>query len=284
MSIKIKLSGGLGNQMFQFAAGYAVARKNNVELSLDLKRFNHRLDHGGFQLQYVFDIYSKVNFLDNPANFRFLNLKEILNKINIRNHKFMEPHFHYTHDILNIPKHSYLEGYWQSELYFMSYAKEIKEIYTFSNNLNKKNTLIANDIIQNNSISIHIRRGDYMLKNNNNLNVDLNEYYIKAVKESSKCFINPNYFIFTDDPLWVKKNFIIEYPYIVVDVNHGLNSFFDMHLMSLCKVNILANSSFSWWSAWLNNNLNKVVYAPKKWFKDKSICTNDLIPSSWNTI
>ena len=112
MSIRIKLSGGLGNQMFQFAAGYAVARKNNVELSLDLKRFNHRFDHGGFQLQYVFDIYSKVNFLNNPANFRFLNLKEILNKINIRNHKFKEPHFHYTHDILNIPKHSFLEGCW----------------------------------------------------------------------------------------------------------------------------------------------------------------------------
>ena len=284
MTIRIKLSGGLGNQMFQFAAGYAVARKNNVELSLDLKRFNHRFDHGGFQLQYVFDIYSKVNFLNNPVNFKFLNLKEILNKINIRSHKFKEPHFHYTNDILNIPKHSFIDGYWQSELYFMSYAKEIKEIYTFSNKLNKKNTLIANDINQNNSISIHIRRGDYLLKNNYNHNVDLNEYYLKAIKESSKCFINPKYFIFTDDPLWVKKNFIIEYPYIVVDVNHGLNSFFDMHLMSLCKVNILANSSFSWWSAWLNNNLNKVVYAPKKWFKDKSICTNDLIPSSWNTI
>jgi hypothetical protein len=284
MTIRVKLTGGLGNQMFQFAAGYSIAKRNNVKLSLDLTRFNRRQDHVGFELQKVFDIYSKVKFLHIPVNFGFIKFKEILNNFDLSFDTFKEPHFHYNHKILDIPKHSIINGYWQSELYFMSYAKEIKKIYTFSNKLNKKNTLIANDINQNNSISIHIRRGDYLFKNNDNHNVDLNEYYLKAIKESSKCFINPKYFIFTDDPLWVKKNFIIEYPYIVVDVNHGLNSFFDMHLMSLCKVNILANSSFSWWSAWLNNNLNKVVYAPKKWFKDKSICTNDLIPSSWNTI
>ena len=284
MSIRIKLSGGLGNQMFQFAAGYAVARKNNVELSLDLKRFNHRSDHDGFQLQYVFDIYSKVNLLNNPANFRFLNLKEMLNKINISYHKFKEPHFHYAHEMLNIPKHSLLNGYWQSELYFNSYSQEIRKIFSFCNKLDKKNLLIANDIDKNNSISIHIRRGDYLLKQNKNLHTDLSEYYTKAIQDSAKYFNDPKFFIFTDDPLWVTDNFNIDFSHSIVDVNNGEKSFFDMHLMSLCKANITANSSFSWWGAWLNNNRNKIIYTPKNWFNDKSICTDDLIPNGWKIL
>ena len=284
MSIRIKLSGGLGNQMFQFAAGYAIARKNNVELSLDLKRFNYRSDHDGFQLQYVFDIYSKVKFLNNPANFRFLNFKEILNKINISYHKFKEPHFHYAHEMLNIPKHSLLNGYWQSELYFNSYSQEIRKIFSFCNKLDKKNLLIANDIDKNNSISIHIRRGDYLLKQNKNLYTDLSEYYIKAIQDSAKYFNDPKFFIFTDDPLWVTDNFNIDFSHSIVDVNNGEKSFFDMHLMSLCKANITANSSFSWWGAWLNNNRNKIIYTPKNWFNDKSICTNDLIPNGWKIL
>ena len=284
MTIKVKLTGGLGNQMFQFAAGYAVAKKNNVGLSLDLRRYSRRLDHNGFELQKVFNIYSKVSILNNPVNFTFINFKEILNKIDITYSNFKEQHFHYTHEILDIPKHCRLNGYWQSELYFKNYTREIREIFSFFNKLDKKNLLIANDIKKNDSISIHIRRGDYLLKQNYNLNQDLRDYYIKAIEESSKYFNNPKYFIFTDDPLWVTENFIVDYSHIIVDVNHGAKSFFDMYLMSLCKANIIANSSFSWWGAWLNNKQDKIVYAPNNWFKDKSICIDDLFPNSWKII
>ncbi len=284
MTIKVKLTGGLGNQMFQFATGYALARKNNVELSLDLRRYNRRIDHNGFELQKVFDIYSKVSILNNPVNFTFLNFKEIFNNIDITYSNFKEQHFHYTYEIQDIPKHSLLNGYWQSELYFKSYTQEIREIFSFFDKFDKKNLLIANDIKKNDSISIHIRRGDYLLKQNYNLNQDLRKYYIKAIEESSKYFNNPKYFIFTDDPLWVTENFIVNYSHIVVDVNHGTKSFFDMYLMSLCKANIIANSSFSWWGAWLNNKQDKIVYAPNNWFKDKSISTDDLFPNSWKII
>ena len=284
MTIKIKLTGGLGNQMFQFAAGYAVARKNDVKLSLDLRRYDQRLDHNGFELQKVFNIYSKVSILNNPENFTFINFKEILSKIDITYSNFKEQHFHYTNEILDVPKHCSLNGYWQSELYFKSYAEEIREIFSFINKLDKKNLLIANDIKKNNSISIHIRRGDYLLKKNYNHNQDLREYYTKAIKESSKYFNNPKYFIFTDDPLWVAENFIVDYSNIIVDVNHAAKSFLDMYLMSLCKANIIANSSFSWWGAWLNNKQDKIVYAPNNWFKDKSICIDDLFPNSWKII
>jgi len=284
MTIRIKLTGGLGNQMFQFATGFATAKKNNVRLSLDLSYINQRQLFNGFELEKVFDIYSKVSFLNKGLSFKSINFKEILNKIDITFYNFKEPHFHYTSNILDIPKHSFLDGYWQSELYFKNYSKEIKKIFNFSNQLDKQNHLIANDISKNNSISIHVRRGDFLLKRNNNHNIDLKDYYLKAIDKSSKCFKNPKYFIFTDDPLWVTENFILDYSYIIVDVNYGTKSFFDMYLMSLCKSNIIANSSFSWWSAWLNNNKDKIVYAPKDWFNDKSICTDHLIPNSWNIL
>ena len=284
MTIRVKLTGGLGNQMFQFAAGYSIAKKNNVKLSLDLRRFNRRQDHNGFELQKVFDIYSKVDFLNNPVKFGLINFKEILNNIDITFHIFKEPHFHYTNKILDIPQHSILNGYWQSELYFEDYTHEIRKIFSFSKQLDKKNSLIAKEINQNNSISIHVRRGNYLLKTNINHNVDLKEYYLNAIEETSILFDNPKYFIFTDDPLWVAKNFTLNYSFTVVDINRGKDSFYDMHLMSLCKCNIIANSSFSWWGAWLNNKEDKIIYAPKNWFKNKSICTDDLIPNSWNII
>ena len=284
MTIKIKLSGGLGNQMFQFATGFATAKKNNVRLSLDLNYINKRQIFNGFELENVFDIYSKVSFLNKALSFKSINFKEILNKIDITFYNFKEPHFHYTSKILDIPKHSFLDGYWQSELYFKDYAKEIRKIFNFSDHLDEQNYLISNDINQSNSISIHIRRGDFLLKRNDNHYVNLKEYYLKAINESSKFFKNPKYFIFTDDPSWVTDNFVLDHSYFIVAVNKGTKSFYDMHLMSLCKSNIIANSSFSWWGAWLNNKKDKLVYAPKNWFNDKSICTNDLIPNSWNTI
>ena len=281
MTIRIKLSGGLGNQMFQFATGFAVAKKKNVRLSLDLKYIDRRKLFNGFELDKVFNIYTKVNFLDKNLGTEFFNIKNFLDKININFYTFKEPHFHYTSKILDIPNNCLLDGYWQSELYFKDYANEIKKIFTFIDKSDEKNKLIINDINQNNSVSIHVRRGDFLLKQNNNHNTDLRNYYLKAINESSKIYNNPKYFIFTDDPLWVRNNFNLNCTYDIVDNNHGDKSYLDMYLMSLCKSNIIANSSFSWWSAWLNNRKDKIIYAPKNWFKDKSICMNDLIPKTW---
>ncbi len=256
-------------------------KKKNVRLSLDLKYIKKRKKHNGFELDEVFNIYSKVNFLNKQLSFKSINLKEVLNIFDKSYYNFKEPHYHYSNNIFNIPKHSFLDGYWQSELYFRDYGQEIKEIFTFPNNLDKVNNSIIDEINHNNSISIHVRRGDFLLKQNNNHNTDLKEYYLKAINESSKFLKNPKYFIFTDDPSWVSENFILDHSHIIVDVNHGRKSFLDMYLMSLCKTNIIANSSFSWWGAWLNNAKDKVIYAPKNWFNDKSICTDDLFPKSW---
>lgn len=283
MSIKIKLTGGLGNQMFQFATGYCVAKKNNVDLYLDLSWFNRRSLHNGFELNNVFNIFSKVSFLNNDFNFKKFKFKEFINKFDMTYHIFNERHFNYSPEITKIPNHCFLKGYWQSETYFKEYENEIKEIFSFNRIKDEANLKIIDEISNNNSVSIHIRRGDFLLKKNQNHQTDLSNYYYNAINEVSKNNYNLKFFLFTDDPEWVSKNFNIKGKKILVNINHGKNSFIDMHLMSLCKINIIANSSFSWWGAWLNNN-KKIIYAPKNWFNDKSINIDDLIPDSWTVI
>lgn len=284
MTIRLKLYGGLGNQMFQFATGFTIAKRKNTKLSLDLSYINQRQLFNGFELDKVFNIFSKVVFLNKPLSIKSISLEEILIKFDKTFYNFKEPHFHYTPKILNIPNHSFLDGYWQSELYFNEYEKEIKELFTFSNISDEKNHSIALDINKSNSVSIHIRRGDFLLNRNDNHNIDLKEYYLNAIKKTYEYVKDPKFFIFTDDPDWVLKNFILDQPSHVVNINHGTKSFIDMYLMSLCKINIIANSSFSWWSAWLNSKKNKIVFAPKYWFKDKSICTKNLIPNTWKIL
>lgn len=284
MTIRLKLYGGLGNQMFQFATGFTIAKRKDEKLSLDLSYINQRQLFNGFELDKVFNIFSKVVFLNKPLSIKSISLEEILIKFDKTFYNFKEPHFHYTPNILNIPNHSFLDGYWQSELYFNEYEKEIKELFSFSNILDEKNHSIALDINKSNSVSIHIRRGDFLLNRNDNHNIDLKEYYLNAIKKTYEYVKDPKFFIFTDDPDWVLKNFILDQPSHVININLGAKSFIDMHLMSLCKINIISNSSFSWWGAWLNSKKNKIVFAPKYWFKDKSICTKNLIPNTWNIL
>lgn len=283
MSIKIKLTGGLGNQMFQFATGYCIAKKKNVELFLDLSWFNRRTIHNGFELNNVFDIFSKISFLNNDFNFKKFKFKEFLNKIDMSYHIFNEPSFNYSAEITKLPDHCFLKGYWQSENYFKDYENEIKKIFSFNKVVDRANLNLIDEITNNNSVSIHIRRGDFLLQKNQNHQTDLSNYYSTAIREVSKNNYNLKFFLFTDDPKWASKNFDINGEKTVVNFNHGNNSFIDMHLMSLCKINIIANSSFSWWGAWLNNN-DKNIFAPKNWFNDKSINTDDLIPTSWTVI
>ena len=284
MSIKLKLTGGLGNQMFQFAAGYCAAKKRNTELNLDLSWFNRRNLHNGFELDNVFNIYSQIDFLNRPLSLKKFNLKDFFIKIDRSYETFDEPHFQYTSKITKIPEHCFLRGYWQSEKYFEEFSNEIKSIFSFNRPLNEENNKIAQSIINSRSVSIHIRGGDFLLKRNQKHQVDLKKYYSDAIKTVLKNHTNPKFFIFSDDFDWVSKNNLMESNYVFVRINQENSSFLDMQLMSLCDVNIIANSSFSWWSAWLNNKRDKSIFAPKKWFNDPSIITDDLIPKSWNKI
>jgi len=284
MSIKLKVTGGLGNQMFQFAAGYSIAKKKKVDLHLDLSWFDRRNIHNGFELQKVFNIFKRVDFLNSPIPLNRFSIRRLFNKFNSKYEIFDEPHFHYSPKMLDISDHSFIRGYWQSQLYFKDYIKDIRKIFKFDTNVKDKNLKVVNDILNSKSVSLHIRKGDFFLKKNKNHLVDLNQYYLISIEEITRNFDNPKFFIFSDDHDWVQKNFKIKSDYQIINFNKGKDSFLDMYLMSLCKTNIIANSSFSWWGAWLNNNNDKLIFAPKKWSNDKSIKIDSLFPNTWKII
>ena len=174
----------------------------------------------------------------------------------------------------------YLSGYWQGEKYLENTNYNINNYFKF--NCANKLTKISEKIKNTNSVSIHFRRGDYVnnIKTNTFHGLCGFNYYNNGIKFISKNISNPIYFVFSDDINWVKQNFKLNYPTIYIEDNKDYE---DMYLMSLCRHNIIANSTFSWWGAWLNKNPDKIVIAPQKWFADKvkNKNTNKIIPKEW---
>jgi len=176
----------------------------------------------------------------------------------------------------------YYDGYWQSEKYFKSIEGVLRTELEYKAVLNDENALLLHDIISNESISVHIRRGDYLsVKVNSKLFSTCSiDYYMHAVNYFLNKYSNSVFYIFSDDIDWAKSNFIGD-RFRIIDNNFD-NPEIDLYLMSKCKHNIIANSSFSWWGAWLNSNPNKIVFAPQSWYKNKlNESTKDLIPSDW---
>lgn len=178
-------------------------------------------------------------------------------------------------------------GYFQSEKYFIDYSQRIRQSFTFKNKPDELNSEMLNRIKETESISLHIRRGDYVsnLTANSEHGLCSIDYYKKAVeyiKSKTESRGNRCFFLFSDDPIWVKENMMfLGDEMVVVDFNTGEKSYEDMRLMSMCKHNIIANSSFSWWAAWLNNNPDKIVIAPDKWFVVDYYDTCDLYPDNF---
>lgn len=287
--IIVRLAGGLGNQMFQYAAGKTLAHQFHTGLKLDSSSYKldgqryfalNGLSISGeiatheevFQMKYEGEVWWR----------RFLR-KLCKQQLVLSDKVYKEPCFHYDSSFINHCSPTYIDGYWQSEKYFASIAGLIRTEFQPKNPLQDEKKAISERILSCNAVSIHIRRGDYISdlhirEVHGSLSL---EYYQKAVSEMARRVGNPVFVVFSDDIAWVHRHFNLEYPTIVVDHNNLDSAHVDLHLMSLCKCNILANSTFSWWGAWLNSNLDKIVIAPKKWFKNSNNNTKDLIPGSW---
>ena len=285
--------GGLGNQMFQYAAGRALALRNKTELRLDISGFKNYALHQGFELQRVFSCPTAIA---SPGDIRQIldwQSSSIVKRILMhprfaalrRRFFVVEPHFHYWPGFFEISCDSYLAGYWQSEKYFKSIENIIRSEFSFNTPLAGRNAELANLIKGANAVSLHIRRGDYV-QNARTLathGVCSLDYYRTAIRYIAQRTEHPVFFLFSDDIAWVKDNLKIDFPCQHVDHNHGIESYNDMHLMSLCRHHIIANSSFSWWGAWLNPNVDKIVIAPQKWFvSGKPV--DDLFPQAWVTL
>lgn len=288
-----KIIGGLGNQMFQYAAGRALSLRNNTDLALDVSGFKNYKLHQGFEFPRLFnqhyaiatqtDIFKMLGWQTPSLVRRVLARKQFAS---LRHASFIaEPHYQYWSGINNTPKNCYLSGYWQSEKYFGDVSAQIREDFTFVLPLEGKNAELSERIVESNAISLHIRRGDYVSNQQTTATHGLCsiDYYQEAIRYIAERVQDPQFFVFSDDIAWVRDNLKIDFPHHYVDHNSGAQSYNDMRLMSLCQHHIIANSSFSWWGAWLNPSVAKIVIAPKKWFVTDTD-TSDLYPSGWITL
>lgn len=283
-----KLSGGLGNQMFQYAVGRAVAERNKTNLKIDLSGYEHQVGITPRQYElFLFNIQEDFSTSQENKKIKGLEfnslVKRVLNKLHIKlggSNYVVEKHHNFDPAILKLEDNVYLEGYWQTEKYFSDIADIIRSEFTLKDRYNNLNSEILNKIDSYNSVSMHIRRGDYVSNQETSEyhGICSLEYYQKAISLIAKKSPNPVVFIFSDDLKWCEENLKIDWPIVFVEGNKGYE---DLIMMSRCKHNIIANSSFSWWGAWLNNNPNKIVIAPGQWFADKSINTIDVVPEYW---
>lgn len=293
--IIVQLTGGLGNQMFQYAAAKALSLKKKTELFLDVSSFlRTELPDlevpRDFELKHFKGVTEKVvniNELKNDKEFNFLTEKKI-EKL-LPKHKrgiYREKFYHFDQRFFNAISSTYLIGIWQSPKYFESYKEVILNNFQIQNTSIQNVIERAKELNSSNSVSIHIRRGDYLRKP---IILDWHgimskEYYIKAFEVlNSKKKIDKVYY-FSDEPEWVKTELMPHIPGEIVSSNIGLTQYEDFYLMQQCQNNIVANSSFSWWAAYLNPNPNKIVIAPKKWFNSAPNNTKDLFPQDWITI
>ncbi|MEK7564205.1 MAG: alpha-1,2-fucosyltransferase [Patescibacteria group bacterium] len=277
--IIVRLKGGLGNQMFQYALGRVLSLRHNTALGLDTSFYKLDLIPKRRYDLDLFNITGKVLSKNNiPFLYRISQKFRLVDKF-IPN-KGKEKFFHFDPNIFSLGSSLYLDGYWQSPKYFEGFEDAIREEFTFKNPLPLKINNLATDIENINSLCIHVRRGDYV--GNANHDVFSMEYYKKGVDYINQQTKIDKIFVFSDDIEWCKNNLIFEMPVFFVGNEYaGLKDEGHMYLMSRCKNFIIANSSFSWWAAWLSVSKNKTVVCPKNWFKDASINTDDLIPKEW---
>ena len=282
--------GGLGNQMFQYATGRALSLHLDTKFLLDISDFPRYEAHQGFELQRVFEcpvgVASEQDILG-ILSWQGTQLARRLLRKNafslVRSERFVvEPTFEYTNRLEHIYGDAYLFGYWQSELYFARHSAAIRGDFYFKAALSSRNAATVELIKRVNSVSVHIRRGDYVSSRKafSTHGVCSVEFYKEAFAWISQRTQDPVFFVFSDDMDWVRANLFVAHPCYYIDYNQGVESYNDMRLMSLCKHHIIANSSFSWWGAWLNPNPKKIVIAPRKWFAtEKNVA--DLLPGEW---
>lgn len=291
--IIVGLSGGIGNQMFQYSAGRSLSIAKNCTIKLDISKysasnetrkyllhnFNITEDFAGGNEIRAYCTLPKWKIIANKG----LNRLKLIGASPYKNNVLSESSFSYDANFDNAPENVYLNGYWQSEKYFLRISDLIRSEFILKitpMGFNKELMTAMNSCT---SVSIHIRRGDYItnpVANKTHGTCGI-EYYHEAIRYLAQRITSPHFFIFSDDHDWVRNNIVC--PYVTTHITHNGSEYDyeDLRLMSQCKYHIIANSSFSWWGAWLSNFKEKIIIAPRKWFKDGSKDTKDLIPGSW---
>ncbi len=286
-----ELTGGMGNQMFQYAAAKALSLYHNTELAIDLHSY-YREVFPELEVARSFELnkFSGVNerlITPHHAIHHYNTFKKTPFSALVAPHKrkvYKEPFYHYDKNFMKARKDVMLKGYWQSEQYFANYKEEIRQSFLIKEVVVKRVTDVGEKIRRETSVAVHIRRGDYLrlpvilawhgVLDTNHYN---NAFSLLKIK-LKKVF---KIYYFTDDPTWVQENLCNNWPGTISSKEYQTNAIEDFYLMSQCKHNIIANSSFSWWAAWLNNHPDKIIVAPINWFGSAPYDTKDLYPETW---
>ena len=286
--VVIKLVGGLGNQMFQYAAARAVAIKLGANLKFDMSWFGTDPNRQFALLPFNFSVQSLSNVPSSVLTRRISaplvrRLRGVLGLTKGHTSVFEEHSFHYDSKIEHVSAPVFLEGYFQSEKYFYSVREQIAQDFVLRSSPSSSALKILNAINQYDAICLHIRRGDYISNKaaNSYHGVCSLDYYKAGLDVVVKGLDDPHCFVFSDDMPWVRDNFKTDIPKTFVDIHSVNEAHEDLRLMAACKRFIIANSSFSWWGAWLGLRDDKIVVAPRNWFKSDKNRTTDLIPENW---
>jgi len=286
--IVAEINGGIGNQLFQYASAKSLSLFHKTELKLNVNPFGDKFMPGELRSR-PFDLHH-FNIPEIPADNSIGNsflkvsfFQKILQNLkpNYKRKIYKEPFFHFDPHFFEAGNNIYLKGLRQSEKYFKLFETEIRTILKFKDAIVNQFYEIGKKINNENSISVHIRRGDYLAKISMEvLGLLPIEYYQNAISLMKSKVNTAKLYFFSDDIEWVKENFNIpDAEFISGSITS--NHIEDLYLMSQCHHNIIANSSFSWWGAWLNNNPDKIVIAPGKWFNKGPKDTQDLVPPGW---
>lgn len=278
----VRIQGGLGNQLFQYAAGSSLAQRLGTVCKLDLtslhKKQLRQLELNYFSFEPLIATKEEIKeFVWLPTLYR--HSPAFFSKLG--KNIYREPHFHFDENFAQLPNHVYLDGYWQSEKYFSSNESRLRNELIIKPAYIQHLQEWVEEMEQNQSVSVHIRRGDYINKKVTDYHgVLTTDYYNKSIRILAQKNPSIKLYFFSDDINWVKQNINIELPHEFIS-GKTRSTIEDFYLMSKCRHNIIANSSFSWWTAWLNSNKSKTIIAPQNWFKRTDLDTKDLIPKNW---
>ena len=277
----IWIDGGLGNQMFQYALVLKM-QSMGIQVKIDVTKYEQHHAHNDFELDQVFGIacpFANRSEIRRLGYLKANHWTEFLKKTPFRKKTvYNNESYKYDEHVLGLDGR-YIEGYWQSEKYFLDIKEKILETYRFPEFLEEQKTW-AKKIQNSCAVSVHIRRGDY-LQYSYLQNICTLEYYKRSMDYFREILSDKvSFYIFTNDFPWAEEHFT-EKDCFFVKGNTGKNSFRDMQLMSLCRHHIVANSSFSWWGAWLGQNSDKIVIAPERWINHFANEKTDIIPENW---
>lgn len=284
-AVVVGLSGGLGNQMFQYAAGRSLAARFGVPLALDLSWFGGRSDRRFALHPFKIKALERYQFPwlmpRGQALLSRFSRRWLPRLMGVT--VWREPHFHYSSDFASLSKPVYLEGYWQSYRYFQEIRPLLMQEFALREALPSACTLLLAEINDSDSICVHFRRGDYL---SNPVAASYHgicqiDYYLAGIRELCQGLLRPRVFVFSDDPGWVRSSFFVDCPMTLVDSNGPDDAHLDLLLMAACRHFVIANSSLSWWGAWLSSHAGKKVIAPSRWFQNADHDTRDLLPPTW---